>query len=757
MLEMNMKVEYNGQSYVAKNKKGLKTLDLSRLGIVDITEIEGLDRLTDLQVLSLAGNKITEIKGLENLTNLERLNLTNNEITEIKGIDNLTKLRYFTVYKNPFHYLNMDKFGGTGGDGQYKDPQAAVRYSKYGPERWEAEEERIEVEIEDKEIETEKQTVEYQGKSYVVKNKKGLKTLDLSRLGIVDITEIEGLDRLTDLQVLSLAANRITEIKGLENLTNLERLNLTNNEITDIKGIENLTKLRYFTVYKNPFHYLNKDKFGGTGGDGQYKNPQAAVRYSKYDPERVEVVIEEDIEDEQIETEKQTVEYHGKSYVVKIKKGVKTLDLSRLGIVDITEIEGFDKLTDLQVLSLAANRITEIKGLENLTNLERLNLTNNEITEIEGIDNLIKLSYFTLYKNPFHYLNKDKFGGTGSDGRYKDPQAVVEYSRYAPERREARRIEAERIDTERRETKRLEAERVEKERIEKERQRIEAERLKAEQIERRRIEREAQRIEAERNKAERIEKKRLEAERVEKERMEKERLKAERIERERLEREAEEERIKTEATLNMKKLSIAYEEITFEKISSKTGLDIEYLENLIENLIISKEIDAVINGHTLIFRKTITESKKREIGTASKKVEIEEDIEFKQLPEIKKNFIVFVSYATIDAEPFKIKEIAKNLTNYKEIEDVLYWQENMEDNIIKYMSDSVDKCDVMLLFCSPNALKSKPIEKEWTTADIMNKPIIPIFVKPEHIPPLLKTRLGVEYDTFDHKDLKTDF
>ncbi len=62
-----------------------------------------------------------------------------------------------------------------------------------------------------------------------------------------------------------------------------------------------------------------------------------------------------------------------------------------------------------------------------------------------------------------------------------------------------------------------------------------------------------------------------------------------------------------------------YKEITFEKISSKTSLDIEYLENLIENLIISKEIDAVINGDTLIFRKTIPESKKREMGTASKK------------------------------------------------------------------------------------------------------------------------------------------
>jgi len=100
---------------------------------------------------------------------------------------------------------------------------------------------------------------------------------------------------------------------------------------------------------------------------------------------------------------------------------------------------------------------------------------------------------------------------------------------------------------------------------------------------------------------------------------------------------------------------------------------------------------------------------------------------------------------------FQINEIAKTLTTYKEIEEVLYWQENIEDNIIKYMSDNVGICDAMLLFCSPNALKSKPIEKEWTSADIMDKPIIPIFIKPDHIPPLLKSRVGVEFDAFDQQ------
>jgi len=111
--------------------------------------------------------------------------------------------------------------------------------------------------------------------------------------------------------------------------------------------------------------------------------------------------------------------------------------------------------------------------------------------------------------------------------------------------------------------------------------------------------------------------------------------------------------------------------------------------------------------------------------------------------------LVFISYATKDAELFKIKEIAKSLHNYKDIKEVLYWQENMKDNIIKYMNDNLGRCNIMLLFCSPNALISKPVEKEWTAADSMGKPIIPIFLNSDHIPPLLKSRLGLEYDSFD--------
>ena len=116
---------------------------------------------------------------------------------------------------------------------------------------------------------------------------------------------------------------------------------------------------------------------------------------------------------------------------------------------------------------------------------------------------------------------------------------------------------------------------------------------------------------------------------------------------------------------------------------------------------------------------------------------------------VEKPILVFASYATKDVDTFNIQKITEALSSCKEIGKVLYWQKHMDDNIFVYMDDNLGKCDVMILFCSENALNSIPVKKEWTAADALGKPIIPIFIDPAYIPPLLSSRLGLEYDFYD--------
>ncbi|XP_054450839.1 leucine-rich repeat and coiled-coil domain-containing protein 1 [Pteronotus mesoamericanus] len=79
-----------------------------------------------------------------------------------------------------------------------------------------------------------------------------LQHLDLSSN---QISQIEGLSTLTKLRTLNLSCNLITRIEGLESLINLTRLNLSYNHINDLSGLMPLHgikhKLKYIDLHSN--------------------------------------------------------------------------------------------------------------------------------------------------------------------------------------------------------------------------------------------------------------------------------------------------------------------------------------------------------------------------------------------------------------------------------------------------------------------------------------------------------------------------
>ena len=93
-----------------------------------ITEIKGLDKLTSLQILYLGGNQITEIKGLNKIINLQILYLGGNQITEIKGLDKLTSLQELELGGNQIPRGILRECGGLDNYGMAKNPQKFVKY-----------------------------------------------------------------------------------------------------------------------------------------------------------------------------------------------------------------------------------------------------------------------------------------------------------------------------------------------------------------------------------------------------------------------------------------------------------------------------------------------------------------------------------------------------------------------------------------------------------------------------------------------------
>ena len=189
-----------------------------------------------------------------------------------------------------------------------------------------------------------------------------LHNLERLHLGGNQISEIQGLEKLHNLQELYLFNNHISEIQGLEELHNLERLHLGINQISEIQRLEDLHNLQEL--------YLLINQISTIQGLEKLQNLQ-----------------ELSLNNNQIST------------IQRLEK-LQKLEKLNLGYNQISEIQGLEKLQNLERLHLGSNQISEIQRLEKLQNLQELHLDCNQISEIQGLEHLYNLQLYDLRQNP---------------------------------------------------------------------------------------------------------------------------------------------------------------------------------------------------------------------------------------------------------------------------------------------------------------------------------------------------------------------
>ena len=82
--ELKKKYQLKKDNIVVNGEGHVIHLNLLNRGI---TKVEGLDALSQLQILNLNDNQITKIEGLDALSKLQELYLGGNKITKIEGLD----------------------------------------------------------------------------------------------------------------------------------------------------------------------------------------------------------------------------------------------------------------------------------------------------------------------------------------------------------------------------------------------------------------------------------------------------------------------------------------------------------------------------------------------------------------------------------------------------------------------------------------------------------------------------------------------
>jgi len=107
--------------------------------------------------------------------------------------------------------------------------------------------------------------------------------------------------------------------------------------------------------------------------------------------------------------------------------------------------------------------------------------------------------------------------------------------------------------------------------------------------------------------------------------------------------------------------------------------------------------------------------------------------------------IIFFSYSLEPNIIYPIREIAEKLSSYDDVSSVLFYEEHTIDNFVKYMEVYIGKCDILLLFCSEKALKSRYVIDEWSAVYALGKPIVPIFIDLDYVPNICRPMKGHHY------------
>lgn len=206
--------------------KGLTTEQIESITEIDftgdeITDLSGIELLTNLRSLNLSKNDITDLSPLNALQNLEYLNLDGNtkisDLSPLKSLKNLKglliKSSELTSIKSLSELKNLETLIIQGAS--FERP----RFSNITP----------------------------------LENLVNLKYLDLSGNKISDLSP---LSKLNKLEYLNLSSNRITDISSLESLVALEKLYLSKNEIRDLEELENLSKLNTLHINNNKIRWV---------------------------------------------------------------------------------------------------------------------------------------------------------------------------------------------------------------------------------------------------------------------------------------------------------------------------------------------------------------------------------------------------------------------------------------------------------------------------------------------------------------------
>lgn len=217
----------------------------------------------------------------------------------------------------------------------------------------------------------------------------GISSLKCVHLERNHITDITALTALPDLKEIYLSGNRISSCAGISNLNYLETLDLSYTELSDtvLESLNSVFSLRLLNIEGN-------DSLTGNAVDNlKSQLPNCAITGGDYP--HVITISGVDFLENLSDLNLSGLGITDISFLQKFKD-IKNLDLSNNLISNIYSLGWLKIPTDLKSLNLSGNSISDISCLIKLTAIEDLDLSGNPISAVNPLFSLTSLRNLNL-------------------------------------------------------------------------------------------------------------------------------------------------------------------------------------------------------------------------------------------------------------------------------------------------------------------------------------------------------------------------
>ena len=331
----------------------LKNITKLRINKVAISDLSGIDELTNLTSLTLQSNtNLISINGIEKLINLENLEISTNKVENIENISKIEKLKTLSLRNNNISDITP-----------LSDNTELTSLDLRGN------------------INIDEDRNNYTGERLVKLNKIG-EILD--RGGTIYL-DIDKLKLFTNYKILDLSNQNLTTLESLEGITELTSLNLSSNKLTleDEKSRNILASMKKLEVL-----YVNGNQITNLSCINDLKNLKrlSANGNNTFKMKDIENLIPNLLQLTISQTTLNTI------------NECKVENITKLYIYysNITQLPDLSKFTELKLLDIRGNQIENPEEIEKITSLTYLDMGNRDLhgkmINFSKLTNLIRLN-----------------------------------------------------------------------------------------------------------------------------------------------------------------------------------------------------------------------------------------------------------------------------------------------------------------------------------------------------------------------------